>query len=472
MKSTDKFGTAPLGKLLSQQAFPASIGILMRSIYAIVDTIYVGQYVGAYGIGAITVVLPITFLISSSGMAIGIGGSSVLSRALGEKNSEKAYRTFGNQVMMTVTLAIFFVLVGAFFTDEIIHVFGGLGKVEEPAISYFNIVLIGVPFLAWSMMSNNVIRAEGYPRVAMFAMIIPAIVNMILDPIFIIWLDMGIAGAAWATTISYFGSAFFTLHHFVWGKSELHFKIEYFKPSIPIIKEISALGIVTLARQGVISLLALVLNNSLFHYGAERGLSIYGIVNRLLMFVNFPVLGITQGFVPIVSYNFGARMKERVKQIVKISIAWASAISVLIFILLMTFAANIAGLFTPDEDLILETTPVIRTIFLATPLLAISLIISAYFQAIGKAKPALFLALTKQGIFLIPLVLILPIYFGLNGIWMAFPIADIGAALVSFLYYVLTPTKYPPILSKEKSDIEQQKPKELHDTPKMSISDE
>tara|TARA_B100000508_G_scaffold140085_2_gene140068 strand:+ start:88256 stop:89662 length:1407 start_codon:yes stop_codon:yes gene_type:complete len=453
MKSTDKFGTEPLGKLLREQAFPASVGILVMSIYAIVDTIFVGHLVGAEGIGAITVVLPITFLISSIGMSIGVGGSSVLSRSLGGKDNEKAFRTFGNQVMMTVTLAVFFVLLGSFFTDEIITVFGGKGDVKDPAITYFSIVLIGVPFLAWAMMSNNVIRAEGYPRVAMFAMIIPAISNLILDPVLMIGFDMGIEGAAWATTISYMASATFTFVHFVRGKSELKLSLEYCKPSVPIIKEISSLGAVTLSRQGVISLLALVLNNSLYYYGGEQGLSVYGIVNRVLMFANFPVLGITQGFVPIVGYNFGARLKERVRAIVKLSIGWASAFSLLIFIVLMVFAKDIAGLFTTNEELIKETTPVIRTVFLATPLLAVSLIISAYFQAIGKALPALFLALTKQGFFLIPLVLLLPFAYGLDGIWMSFPIADVGAALVSFIYYKLSPTKYPDGQTEDNPDV-------------------
>src|SRR5690554_496177 len=455
MKSTEKFGTAPLSKLLAEQAIPAAVGILTMSIYAIVDTIYVGHFVGPEGIGAITVVLPITFLISSIGMAIGVGGSSVLSRALGDNNTEKAFKTFGNQVMMNITFAIFFVLLGAFFTDDIIHAFGGKGDIEEPAIAYFNILFIGVPFLACSMISTNVIRSEGYPRVAMFAMIIPAILNIILDPIFIIALDMGIEGAAWATTISYMGSAAFTLRHFIYGKSVLKISVEYCSPSVPIIKEISALGSVTLARQVVISVLAVVLNNSLYFYGGGQGLAIYGIVNRVLMFANFPVLGITQGFVPIVGYNFGARLKDRVQKILRISIAWASGISLLLFILLMTFAADISGLFTSDQSLIKETTPVIRTVFLATPLLAVSLIISAYFQAIGRAAPALFLALTKQGIFLIPLVLILPLYFGIHGVWMAFPIADVGAALISFIYYKLSHPKYPKkaVLLKEVDQI-------------------
>lgn len=445
MESAKKFGTQPLGKLLAGQAIPASIGILTMSIYAIVDTIFVGLFVGEIGIGAITVVLPITFLISSIGMAIGVGGASVISRALGEKNNEKAFITFGNQIMMTITLAVVFMIVGFFFMDDVIHAFGGKGGIEQPAKSFFKILLPGVPFLAWGMMSNNVIRAEGHPRVAMVAMIVPAVLNIILDPIFIIYFDMGLEGAAWATLISYIGYALFTLHHFTFGKSAIRLTLKCFKADFKVIKEISSLGAVTFARQGVISILALVLNNSLFVYGGERGLAVYGIVNRMLMFANFPVLGIAQGFVPIVGYNYGAKLMDRVNQIVKIAIISATSLSLFIFTILMIFTDQVSGLFTSDINLIRETTPVIRTVFLATPLLAVSLLISAYFQAIGKARPALFLALTKQGIFLIPLVLILPLYFGINGIWMSFPIADVSAAIVAYLYYRFTYRKHIPV---------------------------
>lgn len=442
MREADKFGTQPLGKLLRQQAFPASIGILVMSIYGIVDTIFVGHFVGADGIGAITVVLPITFLIASIGMAIGVGGASVLSRALGDNNKEKAYFTFGNQVMLTVTLALLFVLTGFAFSDKVIRLFGGNGSIHGPALEYFGIVLIGIPFLAWSMMSNNVIRTEGYPKIAMIIMIIPAVLNLVLDPVLIVYFDMGLAGAAWATTISFVGSALFALYHFSLGKSQLSFAAKYFIIKPIIIGEIASLGAVTFARQGVISILATVLNNSLFYYGGEQGLSVYGIINRVLMFANFPVLGITQGFVPIVGYNFGAKFKNRVREIVKLAIVWATAFALIIFVLLMIFAHEIPVLFTTNTGLIEDSGNAIRIVFLATPLLAVSLIISAYYQAIGRALPALLLALTKQGFFLIPLVLILPLYFGLDGIWMAFPIADVGAALVSYFYYKIAKVRY------------------------------
>lgn len=453
MRQTDKFGSAPLGKLLREQALPASIGILAMSVYGIIDTIFVGRVVGANAIGAITVVLPITFLIASIGMAIGVGGASVLSRALGDGNKEKAYYTFGNQVLLTVVFALLFVLLGYIFQDPIISLFGGHGAIHEPAEEYFRIILIGIPFLAWSMMSNNVIRAEGYPRIAMVVMIIPAIVNLILDPIFILWFDWGLDGAAWATTISYIIAAGFTFYHFKSSRCQLPFNGKYCKFDFSISKEILGLGSVTLARQGVISILATVLNNSLFFYGGEMAISAYGIISRVMMFAYFPILGITQGFIPIVGYNFGARNEKRVRGIVRISISWASFLALIIFVALMLFASEIAGVFTKDSGLIAETTPAFRTVFLATPLLAVSLIISAYFQAIGRALPALLLALTKQGFFLIPLVLLLPLYYGINGIWMAFPIADIGAALVSYVYYKFTKVKYPDGKAYENPDV-------------------
>lgn len=430
----DSFGTEPLGRLLRQQAIPASAGILVMSIYGIVDTIFVGLWVGSLGIAAITVVLPITFLIASIGMAIGVGGSSIISRAFGEGDEEKAFRVFGNQVGMTLTLGAAFVIIGFLFMDQILNLFGGRGDVQAPARVYFSIVLAGVPFLAWAMMSNNVIRAEGYPRVAMLTIMIPAVVNIILDPVFIICFDMGLAGAAWATTLSYIASALFATWFFRRGSSQMEISLYSIKPSREIIKEISSLGSVTFARQGTISILSIVLNNSLFVYGGELGLAVYGIIGRLLMFTNFPVLGITQGFIPIVGYNYGAKLMHRVTSLIKLSVTSATIISFGIFTIIMIFAPQITSVFTNDEQLIRETTPSLRMVFLATPLLAINLLGSAYFQAIGRAKPALILSLSKQGFLLIPLILVLPVFFGINGIWFSFPLADVGAALITVYY--------------------------------------
>ena len=423
-----------MGQLLRKQAMPAALGILTMSIYCIVDTIFVGRWVGSLGIAAITVVMPITFLISSIGMSIGIGGASIISRALGAGEPEKANITFGNQIALTISLAISVVLLGFIFTDEILMAFGGQGDILPYAKEYFRIILLGVPFLAWAMMSNNNIRAVGFPKDAMFILIVPAVANIILDPLFIVVLDMGMQGAAWATSLSYFASAIYATWFFVFGKSDLKFGFKELILQLPIVKEIFAIGSVTLARQGTISVLSIVLNNSLFIYGGEMAVSIYGIIGRIMMFANFPVLGITQGVVPILGFNHGAELWERVRSAIYLAIKSATGIAFSIFIFILAFAPFLVSIFTNDEALIAQGAPAMRIAFLATPLIAINLIGSAYFQAIGKAMPALLLALTKQGFFLIPLLLTLPHFFGLNGVWMSFPIADVGAALITFWY--------------------------------------
>lgn len=438
-QSRQNFGSEPLGQLLRKQAIPASVGMLVMSIYGIVDTLYVGRFVGSLAIGAITVNMPITFLISSIGMAIGIGGGSILSRAMGEGSVGKVQRVFGNMIFLTVSLSVFFMVLAYFLQVPILSLFGGKGEVLAPSQEYFRILLPSVPALAWSMMSNNVIRAEGHPRKAMYTMIIPAILNLILDPIFIVALDMGLEGAALATTISYFGSALYTASFFIFGPSEMRLSWSCIRPSKAIIEEISKLGSVTMARQGTISLLSVVLNNSLFAYGGEMALASYGIISRLLMFVNFPVLGITQGYVPILGYNFGAKLYDRVSELSRLSFGWATAIACGIFVLLMTFTRPLVGLFTEDLALIERTVPALRWVFAANPLLATSFLGSAYFQAIGQAKRALILGLSKQGFFLIPLILILPQFVGIDGIWWSFPIADGGAALLSWWFLSKNP---------------------------------
>ena len=435
-KSQSKaLGTEKISKLLLQQAVPASIGMLIMSIYGIVDTIFVGRYVGVLGIAAITVVMPISFLISSIGMAIGVGGASIISRAFGAENNEKTSNTFGNMISLTLLLAIIIVSLGVILQDPILKAFGAKGDILEPAKTYFNIILIGVPALAWAMMTNNAIRAEGKATVAMVTLLVPAILNIILDPIFIIFLDWGLEGAAWATTISYFASALFTTWFlFLSKRSELPVIAKNLIIKLAIVKEIFAIGIVTIARQGTISLLMIILNNSLFVYGGESSIAVYGIINRMMMFALFPVIGIMQGYQPIAGYNYGAGNKQRVLDIIKLSIKSGTIIAMGIFVCILAFPSAITYIFTNDAELLAETPRAMMIAFAATPLIAVQLVSSAYFQAIGKAIPALLLTLTKQGFCLIPLILILPHFMGLDGIWWSFPIADVLSAGITYWY--------------------------------------
>jgi putative MATE family efflux protein len=434
MTQSKTLGSEKISALLIRQSIPAALGVLVLSIYNLVDTIFVGNYVGPLGIAAVTVVMPLTFFMSSVGMAIGIGGGSIISRALGSGDKEKAYLTFGNMIGMTLTIAAIFVIISSIYIEEVLIMFGGKGEILTYASEYFGILLIGIPFLAWAMMSNNIIRAEGKPKFAMLVMMIPAVSNIILDAVFIVYLNWGIMGAAWATTISYILSAVYAFGYFVFRKSELHLERKHFRIDLPIAREITSLGGVTMARQGTISLLILVLNHTLFRYGGEVSIAMYGIISRMVMFALFPVMGLVQGFVPIAGYNYGAEYWLRVKQVVNTSIKYGVALSFIIFITVLLGADVIVHVFSQDTEILTETPYAMRIAFLATPLIAVQLIGASYFQAIGKPGPALVLSLSKQGFFLIPLVLTLPLFFGLDGVWMAFPIADLSSTLVTWLY--------------------------------------
>ncbi len=432
--ASNELGTESIPRLIIKQSVPAAIGFLIMSIYSIVDTIFVGRFIGTLAIGAITVVMPISFLISSIGMAIGVGGASMISRALGGNDRKRALKTFGNMINATLHFSAVLVLIGFIFEDPILIMFGGKGEILPYAKEYFRVLLFGVPFLAWAMMANNVIRAQGKPKVAMLTMVIPAVINTILDPIFIIVFDMGLAGAAWATTISYVISAFYTLVYFVRGNSEIRIIGKYFKLDFGIIREILSIGSITLARQGSISVLIVVLNHSLYQHSGEMGIAVYGVVNRVMMFALFPVIGISQGFLPIAGYNYGARNISRVKESINISIKYSTFMAATILLFVLFFSETIVSTFTTDNQLIKNSSHAMIWIFLMMPLIAVQMVGAGYFQAIGKTLPALLLTLTKQGFFLIPLVLVLPQFFGLDGIWFSFPIADLLSAIITWIF--------------------------------------
>ncbi|PWI29913.1 MATE family efflux transporter [Flavobacteriaceae bacterium LYZ1037] len=432
--TSQDLGKQPIGKLLIKQAVPASIGILVMSLNILVDTIFVGNWIGSTAIAAINVVLPVSFFIAALGMSIGIGGSSIISRALGGDHTEKALKTFGNQITLTLLFTVTLVVFGLYYVDDIIPAFGGKGAIFEPAKIYYTIVLYGVPFLALCMMGNTVIRAEGKPKFAMYAMMIPSVGNLILDYIFINLLDFGMEGAAWATTISYLLCFGFIFWYFLSKNSELKLKFPHFGLQKAIVSEIGSLGFVTLARQAVVSITYLFMNNILYDLGGESSVTAYAIVGRMLMFALFPVFGITQGFLPIAGFNYGAGKFARVRESINTAIKYAVFLATIIFILLMIFPEAITRLFTNNAEVIKETPSAMRWVFAATPIIAIQLIGAAYFQAIGKAIPALLLTLTRQGFFFIPLILILPIFYGELGVWMSFPISDILATIVTAFY--------------------------------------
>lgn len=441
LKNSRDFGVAPIGTLLIAQAVPAAIGILVMSLNILVDTIFVGNWIGAEAIAAINVVLPVSFFIAALGLAIGIGGSSVISRALGSSDKDKAQQTFGNQISLTLLLNAILVFLGLFFMDYLLPVFGGKGSIFPLARIYYEVVLYGVPFLALSMMGNTVIRAEGKPKVAMYAMVIPSVTNITLDVLLIKGFGLGMTGAAWATTGSYFLCFSFIFWFFVSSRSELKIGLHHFLFKLNILKEISALGGVTLSRQAFVSITYLLMNNILFDFGGATSVTAYAIVSRMLMFALFPVYGITQGFVPIAGYNYGARNFNRVRSTIKIAIIYAAVLAFLIFTLLMIFPHQITRIFTTDLAVLEEAPNAMRWVFAATPIIAIQLIGAAYFQAVGKAFPALLLTLTRQAFFFIPLIFILPFWFGEMGVWYAFPISDVLSTLVTAYFLKMEVSK-------------------------------
>ena len=457
--TADQLGTEPIGRLLVRQAVPASIGILVMSLNILVDTIFVGNWIGSIAIAAINVVLPVSFFIAALGMAIGIGGSSIISRALGADNKDRALKTFGNQIALTIFLTTGMVALGLYYVDSLIPLFGGKGAIFDPAKIYYTIVLYGIPFLALCMMGNTVIRAEGKPRFAMIAMIIPSVGNLFLDYVFIYVFGWGMHGAAWASTGSYLLCFAYIFWFFRSRNSELKISGQHFLPDGGILKEIGALGFVTLARQAVTSITYLIMNNILFNLGGEPLIAVYAIIGRMLMFAFFPVFGVTQGFLPIAGYNYGARKYERVKESINTAIKYAAFMATLVFIGLMIFPEAITSLFLSNKaDLpaielstnlfVMEhAPPAMRWVFAATPIIAFQLIGAAYFQAVGKAVPALLLTLTRQGFFFIPLILILPLYLGELGVWISFPIADVLSTIVTayFLKREIQTNLNPPV---------------------------
>lgn len=435
-------GTDSISSLLVKQAVPASIGILVMSLNMIVDTIFVGRWIGPMAISAITVVIPVTFFIAAIGLAVGIGGGSVLSRALGAGENDKALKVFGNQITLTFFTSGILAALGLIFEDRLIHFFGADASFEGLALTYYRIVLYGIVLLAMCMMGNNVIRAEGKPKFAMYAMMLPAIGNILMDYVLIKAFDLGMEGAAWATFISYAICFVFILWFFI-VKSELRLKIQSFFLDRSIVREINALSLVTLARQGTIAVLTILLNNVLINYGDAIDVASYGVISRMLMFALFPIIGVNQGFLPIAGFNYGAGKFGRVREAILISIKSSGVIGLIVFVLIMIFPDQIVSVFISQSGeldaatlannaQLLERTPdALRLVFLITPLIVVQLIGSSYFQAIGKAVPALLLSLTKQGFFLIPLILLLPPFMGVLGVWIAFPIADFLSTVVT-----------------------------------------
>lgn len=434
MQKQTNFGTESIRKLLIQQSIPAALGILVLSIYSIVDTIFIGQYIGGIGIAAITIVSPITFLVSSIGLGIGMGGGSLISIKLGKDDVNSAKNIFGNQSLMILFFSILFIGGGFLFANSILSGFGAHGEILTASHEYFFFTLLGLPFFMGQMMLNNVLRAEGKARLAMFVLILPSVLNIVLDAIFITQLDMGLNGAALATAISQLSGVLIGVV-LILRSSQITPSLANFKFSGKLIRSISSLGSVQFFSQASMSIVVIIANNLLMKYGGDVAISAYGLDLRIMMFAFFPVIGIVQGFMPVAGYNFGAGNIERVKEAIKQSFISSTIIGILIMVVMLLFLDPILRIFTSEQELIELAKVALFYFVVGFPLLGIQQVSTSYFQAIGKAKPALWLTLAKQFI-LIPTMFILPLWYGLEGIWYTIPITEVATTILVLFFFV------------------------------------
>jgi len=424
-----------IGKLLLKLSLPATIGMIVMSLYNVVDAIFVGRGVGTYGIAAIAISFPIQMIIMAISMTMGIGGASIISRSLGAKDKEKAELTYGNIITSAIILSIIITILCTIFITPILKLFGATPTLLPYSIQYLQVIIYGTVFTLLAMSQNNVVRSEGNANVAMYTMIISAVLNAIMDYFFIFWFRWGLTGAALATVISQAITVMWLFGYFFSGKSSIRLHRKNLIPNSKIIKEMFAIGASSFARQVTGSIMVAILNVTLAIYGGDIIIAAFGIISRVTMFTLMPMFGIIQGMQPILGFNYGAKNLSRVKEVLRLSIISSTSISIIGFVIFISMPTGIIKIFTNDPQLIGIASDALRIIILATPLIGFQVVGASLFQAIGRARPAFFLSICRQLLFLIPLVIILPKFLHLTGIWISFPIADTLAFIVTYVMY-------------------------------------
>lgn len=431
-KHEKELGEKPIGKLLLKQTLPALVSFLVMSLYNIVDTIYIGRGVGTEGIGGLTIAFPIQIFIMAVALTFGIGSASIISRRLGEKKRAEAELTFGNFIVISILSGIILTILGSIFITPLLNLFGATPTLLPFAKEYLSVILLGSAFIIFGAGSNHIIRSEGNAVFAMIVMGGSILLNIILDPIFIFTFDMGIRGAAIATVISQIFAAIVAIYYFFAGKSALKLHLKNLVLKVKVVKEILVIGSATFFRQIGGSLMAIVFNHSLAFYGGDLAIAAFGIMFRVLMFSFMPLFSVMHGLQPILGYNYGAKAFDRAKEAIKTSIVWTTVLSTLALIIIFPFAEWVVRVFTIDSGLIALATPGLRIVILASPIIGFQVVAAGMYQTIGKHRPALILSVLRQIVLLIPLILIFPLFFGLVGIWYAFPAADFLAGIITF----------------------------------------
>ncbi len=425
-------GTEALPKLLFKMALPAVIAMVVNSLYNVVDRIFVGQGVGANAIGALSIVFPIQLFVGAIGIGMGTGAASLVSRSIGANDLEKARKTIGTGLSVLAILSAVLLLVLFIFPNPILRALGATDTLLPLSREYLDIIVWGIPFICFGMFGNNVLRAEGRATAAMTSLLIGAVGNIILDPIFIFVFDMGIQGAALATLISRIVSCVWVMTTLQRKSFRLH--IREYVIHATILKEIGLIGIAAFIQQAGMSVIAIIINNMLKLFGGDTEIIIYGVIQTIMMFLIMPALGIGQGFQPIAGFNYGAENYHRLRAIVKLSMTWMFRLTIPFYLVAMIFPQLFLHAFIQEAQIIEAGIPIVRVTLAALVLVPLNLLGSVYFQAIGHQGEALFLSLSRQFIFFLPLLFILAYTLGIWGVWLAFPLADgLSSGVTGFL---------------------------------------
>ncbi|MGG7162484.1 MATE family efflux transporter [Clostridium ihumii] len=440
MDMQKRLGEEKIYKLLLEFSIPAIVGMIVNTLYNIVDRMYIGHIkgIGNLALSGVGVAMPIVTVVSAFSMMVGIGTSYKISIKLGENDKESAENHLGNAVTLLLLLSFLASVVGLVFIDPILNIFGASKNTIGFARDYIEIIFIGTVFNMLSFGLNHSIRSDGSPKTAMFSMLIGAIANIILDPIFIFVLDMGVRGAAIATIIARSISTIWILYYFTKGKSILKIKKSNMKLKKEVVISIITIGMVPFCIQISQGFVQLISNNALKTYGGDNAIAAMAIISSISMIFMMPVFGINQGSQPIIGFNYGAKNYERVKETVKYGVIVATIILMLGFLIIQLMPKVLISMFNDNSELINTTIKGIRIYLMMMPLVGFQVIISNLFQAIGKVKIAMVLSLLRQVIILIPCMIIVPKFKGITGVWLSGAISDGLSAVITAIILVKT----------------------------------
>ena len=430
-KAALELGTKPVGKLLMQYAIPAIIAMTASSLYNMVDSIFIGQGVGPLAISGLAITFPLMNLSAAFGAAVGVGASTFISVKLGQKDYDTAKHILGNTMTLNLITGLGVGLVCLLFLDPILRFFGASDQTIPYARDYMVIILLGNVITHMYFGLNAVLRAAGKPKHAMSATIFTVVLNTLLDPLFIYTFGLGIKGAAYATVLAQSLALSWQLYIFSRPKELLHFKRGTFRLQSSIIRNIIAIGLSPFSMNVCACIVVILINNSMVHYGSDLAVGAYGIANKVAFIFVMINMGVNQGMQPIAGYNYGAMRYDRLMKVVKYSIIAATAIMTTGFIIAMTIPGTCARLFTTDPTLIDLSAKGIRYIMVAFPVVGYQMVVSNFFQSIGKAKISIVLSLSRQLLILLPLLLVLPTMFGINGVWVSMPVSDTLSAFMA-----------------------------------------